>query len=155
MPDPRSSHDASPAEVGSHMFGVTIVTPQGTRAEYNVRHLRAPGVDGDFGVLHGHAPFMTALRIGAIILDTDQGKHIWATSGGFAEVLGDRVTILAETAERADQIDTERAEASKRRALERLAQRGAEEMDLNRANAALARAINRMHVAHSLHEAGH
>ena len=68
-------------------FKVTIVTPFGRQREYEVRHMRAPGSEGDFGVLAGHLPFLTALRVGEIELDTLEGKRIWATSGGFAEVL--------------------------------------------------------------------
>ena len=134
-------------ESQSKTFPVTIVTPGGTRAEFMARQVRAPGSEGDFGVLIGHAPFMTTLRIGAIILDGEHSKQIWATSGGFAEVLPDRVTILAETAERSDQIDVVRAEAARKRALERLAHRDSGDLDVLRANAALTRAINRQRVA--------
>ena len=128
------------------LITVTIVTPSGTREEYNVRHLRAPGSKGDFGVLPGHIPFMTTLRVGAIRLDTDQGRYIWATSGGYAEVLGDRVTILAETAERSDKIDIGRAKAAWERSRDRLARREAD-LDVDRARAALARALNRLKIA--------
>jgi F-type H+-transporting ATPase subunit epsilon len=125
---------------------VTIVTPHGTRAEYNVRHLRAPGGDGDFGVLYGHLPFMTTLKMGALILDTDNGRKIWAISGGFAEVLDDHVSILAETAEAAETIDLARAESARQRALTRI-QQHEHEIDYARAKSALARAMNRIHVA--------
>lgn len=128
------------------VFPVTIVTPSGTRVEYNVRHLRAPGVEGDFGVLRGHIPFMTALRPGALVLDGDQGRQVWAVSGGYAEVLSDQVTILAEAAERFDQIDVERARAAAERARKRLQSPGPD-IDLNRARAALNRALNRIKVA--------
>jgi len=127
-------------------FTVTIVTPSGTHEEYNVRHLRAPGSEGDFGVLPGHIPFMTTLRIGTIRLDTDREQYTWATSGGYAEVLGDRVILLAETAELADRIDTERAEAARQRALGRLAER-TPDVDIERARIALYRALNRLKVA--------
>ena len=140
-------HESSQHDSGAKLFDVTIVTPQGTRVEYRVRHLRAPGAEGDFGVLPGHVPFMTALRIGALVLETEQGKKVLATSGGFAEVLGDKVTLLAETIEAPDQIDVVRVEAAKKRALDRLAARTVEVVDVARANAALARAINRERVA--------
>lgn len=133
------------AEDDGH-FRVTIVTPSGTQEEYNVRHIRAPGTEGDFGVLPNHLPFLTTLRIGAIYLDIDQGRLVWATSGGFAEVLPDRVTILAETAEKAESIDLERAEAARERALRRLSQREPG-VDIDRARIALARALNRIEVA--------
>ena len=108
----------------SDNFSVVIVTPTGTKVEYNVRHLQAPGSEGDFGVLRGHLPFMTGLRIGTLRLDTEQGQQIWATSGGYAEVLSDQVTILAETAENSSEIDLDRANAAKERALGRLGDSG-------------------------------
>ncbi len=126
-------------------FTVTVVTPFGTQEEFNVTHLRAPGSEGDFGVLPGHLPFMTMLRIGRLTLDTTDGLVNWATSGGYAEVLGDKVTILAETAERSDRIDPERAKESQRRALERLSEK-AGDVDIERARIALARALNRIAV---------
>ncbi len=135
------------AKESSHLL-VTIVTPTGTRAEYNVRHLRAPGIEGDFGVLPGHIPFMTGLKIGALILDLEKEQKLWAISGGFAEVLSDHVTILAETAEPAESIDADRAEASRQRALNRLQERGAlENFDVDRARIALAKALNRLSIA--------
>jgi len=145
MPETPAGHEPS----GGGILAITIVTPDGRRAEFQARHFRAPGIEGDFGVLPGHIPFMTALRIGPLVIEGPSGKQIWATSGGFAEVLADRITILAETAERSDQIDVARAEAARKRALDRLAHRSAEEIDLLRANASLTRAINRLRVAGS------
>jgi F-type H+-transporting ATPase subunit epsilon len=134
------------ADLAPGFFNVTLVTPAGVREEYNVRHLRAPGVEGDFGVLTGHRPFMTALRVGSIHLNTDAGPQTWATTGGYVEVLPDRVTILAETAERAEKIDLSRAEAAHQRAVKRLTD-PAPETDIARAQAALARALNRIKIA--------
>ncbi len=127
---------------------VIIVTPFGTQAEIDVSQMRAPGSEGDFGVLPGHLPFLTSLRIGSIILDTDKGKRVWATSGGYVEVLGDHVTILAETAERAEKIDVERAERAKERALQRISE-VSPDIDFERSRISLARAINRIKVASS------
>lgn len=132
-------------------ISVVIVTPAGTRDEYNVTHLRAPGVEGDFGVLPGHLPFMTILRVGAFYLDSDQGRQVWATSGGFVEVLGDRITILAETAEMSDRIDLDRAESARERALGRLSE-GTADLDIARARLALARSLNRIKVAHEVQD---
>ncbi len=145
------SHDKTEVHgAGSHLI-VTIVTPSGTRAEYNVRHVRVPGIEGDYGVLKGHIPFMTALRSGALIIDLDKEQKIWAVSGGFSEVHADRVTILAETAEPAESIDLERSESSRKRALKRLAERNMiQNFDATRAHASLARAINRIEVASGL-----
>ena len=130
-------------------ISVVIVTPAGTQDEYNVTHLRAPGIEGDFGVLSGHLPFMTILRVGAFYLDSDQGRQVWATSGGFVEVLTDRITILAETAERSDRIDLNRAESARERALGRLSERIAD-LDVERARLALTRSLNRIKVAHEV-----
>lgn len=127
-------------------ISVTIVTPSGTQVEFDVQHLRAPGSEGEFGVLHGHLPFMTALKIGKLRLDTEEGQQIWATSGGYIEVLGNQVIILAETAEKSDQIDLERAEAAKERALGRLSDKSSD-LDIKRATLALARAFNRIKIS--------
>jgi F-type H+-transporting ATPase subunit epsilon len=91
---------------------------------------------------------MTALKVGALTLDLDKGQKFWAISGGFAEVLADNVTILAETAEPAESIDLERSEAARKRALQRLAARDEiKNFDISRTNASLARAINRIKIA--------
>jgi len=126
-------------------FTVTVVTPFGTQEEYNVTHMRAPGTEGSFGVLPDHLPFMTALQVGSITMDTTEGQVEWATSGGYAEVLGDRVTILAQTAERADKIDLERAKEAEKRALGRLSE-PTTDTDIERARIALARALNRVRI---------
>lgn len=126
---------------------MTIVTPFGTRDEFAVKHLRAPGIEGDFGVLPGHTPFMTSLKVGVLVLDTMSEQVYWSISGGFAEVLGDRVTILAETAEKAVDIQLDRAELAKTRAEDRLAHHSPD-LDVVRAQAALAKATNRLRVAH-------
>ncbi|MCF7810726.1 F0F1 ATP synthase subunit epsilon [bacterium] len=123
-----------------------MVTPSGSQVSLEVRHLRAPGSEGQFGVLRGHLPFMTALHVGALRLDTRDGRQIWATSGGYIEVLSNQVTILAETAEKADQIDLERAKAAKERALGRLAEKSTD-IDIKRASLALTRALNRIKVS--------
>lgn len=127
-------------------FDLTIVTPFGVKEEFNIRHLKAPGEVGEFGVLKGHLPFITPLQIGEIELDTADGKKYWATSGGFAEVLPDRVTILAETAEAAEMIDIERAEEARQRAAQRIKEKSAKDIDYERARLSLFRAINRIKV---------
>ena len=140
------------AEAAANSFAVTIVTPGGVKEEYNVRHLRAPGSEGDFGVLYGHIPFITTLRVGELQLDTTGGRQLYSISGGYAEVLGDRVSILAETAERADKIDVERAQSARQRAQDRLST-PPPDLDIMRAKAALARAFNRLQV-HSRFQPG-
>ena len=130
----------------SDKISVTIVTPHGKLEEYDVTHLRAPGSEGYFGVLPGHLPLMTSLQPGAVWLDTKQGRTVWAVSGGYIEVLGDQITILAETAERSDRIDLERARAAKERALGRIAERRPD-FDIARARLSLVRSITRLKVA--------
>ena len=107
----------------------------------------APGVEGYFGVLANHAPMMAALTIGIFDLRRADGtKSKMAISVGFLEVHENTVSVLAESAELAEDIDVERAEQSKKRAKERLAA-GGSDLDVTRAEAALQRAINRLNIA--------
>ena len=129
-------------------FDLEIVTPEQTVYSGTVESLRAPGVEGGFGVLARHHPMLSALGVGQIILrEPDQPAQTMATTGGFAEVHRDRVTVLAETAEFTHAIDVARAEASRDRAKERLARRQDDDVDVARAEAALARALNRLRTA--------
>jgi F-type H+-transporting ATPase subunit epsilon len=125
-----------------------IVTPEKIVVSEDAQIVMAPGVLGEFGVLIGHTPFLTALKAGAVRYTDAQGsEHLVFVSGGFAEALPDRVTILAESAERRRDIDVERARAALERAQKRLAeQRSKEEFDFVRAQAALQRAIMRLKV---------
>jgi F-type H+-transporting ATPase subunit epsilon len=109
----------------------------------------APGVLGEFGVLIGHTPFLTTLKAGAVRFTDRQGsEHVVFVSGGFAEALPQKVTILAESAERRRDIDVERARAALERAQKRLSeQRSKEEFDFVRAQAALQRAMMRLRIA--------
>ena len=125
-----------------------IVTPEKILVSEDVQIVMAPGVLGEFGVLIGHTPFLTALKAGAVRYTDAQGDdHLVFVSGGFAEALPDRVTVLAESAERRRDIDVERARAALERAQKRLAeQRSKEEFDFVRAQAALQRALMRLKV---------
>ncbi len=125
-----------------------IVTPERQFLRERVVEVVMPGAAGELGILPGHAPLMTELGIGGL---TYRGPTANATGDlaiiqGFAEVLGDRVTVLAETAERAAEIDLARAEAAKARAEKRLAV-GDPNIDLDRASIALQRALIRIQVA--------
>jgi F-type H+-transporting ATPase subunit epsilon len=123
-----------------------IVTPEKSVVNEEVQIVMAPGSLGEFGVLSGHTPFMTSLKIGAVRYVDKGGKERFVfVSGGFAEALPDKVTILAESAERRKDIDIERAKAALGRAEERLAKEG--DVDFTRARAALARAILRIRLA--------
>lgn len=125
-------------------FELEIVTPEKTLYSGTVEHVRAPGIDGGFGVLSGHHPMVSALGIGQLRFRQNGVEKLAAVNGGFAEVLRDRMTVLAETAELAESIDRGRAEAARDRAKERLRSRRSPEVDVERAEAALLRAINRL-----------
>ena len=105
-----------------------------------------PGADGYFGVLPGHTPLLALMQVGQLWYRQGQDVHHLVVAFGFAEVQPDRVTILAEVAERADDIDVPRAEASKRRAEERLA-KSQVDIDAERARIALLKSLIRLQVA--------
>ena len=128
-------------------FKLDIVTPQQTVYSGSVQSLRAPGSEGGFGVLPRHATMLAALDIGPLsfVEEEAERRRSMAVGGGFAEVLGDRVTILAETAEFAEEIDADRAQEARDRALKRLAQ--PKDIDEVRARAALMRALIRLKIA--------
>jgi len=124
-----------------------IITPERIVLEADdVEHVLLPAENGEVGVLTGHMPMTCSLGVGHIRVDRPGSSVDLATSGGFAEVLDDRVTVLADTAERAADIDVARAQKARDRAQERLARRD-EQTDYLRAQAALTRALNRLKVA--------
>lgn len=128
-------------------FQLEIVTPEKTVYSGEVESMRAPGTEGGFGVLAGHHPMLAALDVGRMSFsDGEQESKSVAISGGFAEVRRDRVTVLAETAEFAEEIDVTRAEAARDRARERLARKREQQTDEARATLALARAVNRLRI---------
>ena len=125
-----------------------VVTPERQLLRESVVEVAVPGLDGQLGILPGHAPLMTELGIGELSYRTSPSSQpvVLAVISGFAEVLADRVTILAETAERAEEIDLARAEEAKARAEKRLAA-GDTNIDWDRANIALQRSIIRIQIA--------
>lgn len=126
-----------------------VVTPEKLVISEDVQIVAAPGSLGEFGVLIGHTPFLTMLNTGIIrYADADgQERYVFA-SGGFAEALPDKVTILAESAERRRDIDLGRAQAAQARAEQRLAEdRSKEDVDFKRAKASLKRAMVRVRIA--------
>lgn len=127
---------------------VDIVTPERVvYSEEGVRLVSVPGVVGELGVLPRHAAFMTTIEPGELRITKEDGEEMaMAISGGFIEVRENRVVILADTAERAEEIDATRAEEARRRAQEQLAVTAAE-VDLARAEAALRRSLARLRVA--------
>jgi F-type H+-transporting ATPase subunit epsilon len=125
-----------------------IVTPDRLVVQARVDEVQVPGSEGYFGVLPGHTPMLASLAVGELWYRQGQEKTYLAIASGFAEVLPDRVTILAKLAERADEIDAERAEAARQRAEERMANKS--NVDYERARAALGKALTRLQVASRL-----
>ena len=125
---------------------LVIVTPERQILRETVSEVTMPGADGYLGVLPGHAPLITELGVGELTYRTTSGQSgLLAVIRGFAEVLPDRASVLAETAEFAEDIDLARAEAALKRAQERIAKAG-ENIDWDRATLALARALVRIQV---------
>ena len=123
-----------------------IVTAERLVASEEVDVLVAPGVDGELAILPHHAPLLTVLKPGEIRVLNDGEESDIVVSGGFMEVMPDKVTILADTAERADEIDEVRAEAALKKAQERIESAPAD-MNLERAVASLRRSQARLKVA--------
>jgi F-type H+-transporting ATPase subunit epsilon len=131
-----------------------IVTPERQLLRETVVEVTLPGADGQLGILPGHAPLITELGIGELNLRTKSGDSVpIAIISGFAEVLGERVTVLAETAERPEEIDLARAEEAKKRAEQRLAAAASTDPDIDwsRAAIALQRSLIRIQVARKRH----
>ena len=125
---------------------LVIVTPTRELLRTHASEVTLPGANGYLGVLPGHAPLMTELGIGELTFKGSAPSDVISVTRGFAEVLPDRVTVLAETAELAAEIDLERAESAKARAEQRL-RAGAPDIDWDRAGVALQRALIRIQVA--------
>lgn len=122
-----------------------VVTPHGSVLSDEVEEVSAQGSEGDFGVFPGHVPFITTLKVGMLSYrNGSDTKYIFVNSG-YAEVSPDKVIVLADSAEKSEDIDVERAKAAMQRAEERLKQ--AEKIDFARATAALERATIRIQLA--------
>ena len=128
-----------------------IVTPDRALLREDVDEVVVPGTQGEFGVLPGHTPLLSTLRIGELWYRQGQEKHYLAIAFGFVEVLPDRVTVLAQVGERAQEIDVQRAERAKQRAEQRLAQAQPHltpiDFDIERARIALMKSLLRLQVA--------
>ena len=125
---------------------VNVVTPDGPVYDADVEMVSVKAQSGELGILPGHIPMVAPLEIGAVRLKQGSGTELVAVSGGFIEVRPDKVTILAQAAEKAEEIDVERAQKAKERAEQRLNNSRQEDMDFRRAQLALQRAINRLTV---------
>lgn len=131
------------------MIQLSIVTPERSLLNEQVDELQIPGADGYLGVLPGHAPLFTELKVGELSYRKGSTWTSLSVAWGFAEVLPEQVRVLAETAERAGEIDLERAKRAKERAEQRLSRGG--DIDYDRALIALQRALIRIQVAHKKH----
>ena len=125
-----------------------IITPQKIGYKGNVVSITVPGTKGNFQVLFNHAPIISSLEIGELkITESENNVLHFATSGGTIEVSNNKIIVLAESLEKADEIDVKRAEESKERAKERIVKKSEEEIDSFRAELSLKRAINRLKVS--------
>jgi F-type H+-transporting ATPase subunit epsilon len=124
-----------------------VVTPDRLVLSTEADVVVCPGVEGQFGVLPGHIPFLSALEIGEMYYRKGGQIEYLAVSGGFAEVTGEKVTIVAESAEKGREIDIERAKRAQERAEKRVAAGKTAEIDWARAEAAMRRSLVRMRVA--------
>jgi len=125
---------------------LSIVTPEREIVRTQIDEVELPGTEGYFGVLPGHTPMLATLTVGRLTYRTGQESQVLAVAFGFAEVLPDTVTVLAQMAERAEDIDLSRAESSRQRAEARLA-RPDPDLDYARARTALDKAMLRVQVA--------
>ncbi|MBI3262973.1 MAG: F0F1 ATP synthase subunit epsilon [Acidobacteria bacterium] len=127
-------------------LALELVTPDRAIVHDQVDEVEIPGADGYFGVLPGHTPLLAMLQVGVLWYRKGREKFHLSVAFGFAEVQPDRVTILAQLAERAEEIDVSRAEAARKRAEERMA-RPVIDMDFERARIALLKSLVRLQAA--------
>jgi F-type H+-transporting ATPase subunit epsilon len=127
-------------------LALEIVTPDRAIVHEHVDEVQVPGSEGYFGVLPGHTPMLAMLQVGQLWYRKGAEKFFLSVAFGLAEVMPDRVIILAQIAERAEEIDVDRAQAARQRAEQRLASRQRDQ-DLERARVALMKALTRLNVA--------
>ena len=132
----------------SDTIDLEIVTPERKILSVHAREVVVPGVEGYFGVLPGHAPFLTSLGIGELSYKDETGTHFFAAADGFVEVLPNRVTVLARLCEPAREIDVERAREAKRRAEESMKQAAKlSDQDMLKIELSMKKALTRLLVA--------
>lgn len=134
----------------SEEMTLEVVTPEKMVFSGKVEEVLIPGTEGEFGVLLGHEPLLTSVDIGEFYFVAGGKKAHYAVNTGYAEITGSKITVLIETAERADAIDKDRANKAKEKATAGLSQLTKEHDDYERLRLALARAINRISVAEKL-----
>jgi F-type H+-transporting ATPase subunit epsilon len=130
--------------MASEKIHLEIVTPERQVLKEEVDEVQIPGKDGYLGVLPGHAPLITMLSTGEVSYRKEKMTYFLAVDSGYCEVLSEKVTVLAEKAERAEDIDLKRAEAAKSRAEKRLSDIQNQEINFARATASLQRALSRI-----------
>jgi len=138
--------------MASGTIDFTLVTPERALVREQVEELQIPGTEGYLGILPGHAPLFSELKVGELGYRIGERWFWLSVAWGFVEVLPDQVRVLAETAERAHEIDLERANRAKQRAEERIA-KGGDDIDYKRALIALERALIRIQVSRKTHHA--
>ena len=124
-----------------------IVTPEKIAFKGVVEEVTIPGTEGEFGVLKGHASLLSSVNVGKLSYTKDHKKTYYAVNTGYAEVTASKVTVLVETAERADLIDQERAKRARERAEEKIRKLPKQDMEFEKARLALMRAVIRINVA--------
>lgn len=129
----------------SDKINLSVVTPSREVVSMEVDELTAPGWDGEFGVLPNHAPFLALIRTGELRYRIGKKEENMAVGFGFVEVLPDKVTVLIETAEKASEIDIDRATKARDKAV--AAMSGSQDVDFEKVRAELMRAISRLNVA--------
>ena len=130
-----------------------IVTPDRKVLSQEVDYVGAPGIEGEFGIMANHIPFLSALGVGNLYFKDGNRTHYIFVSGGFAEVGSNKVTILAEVAEKAVEIDIARAQKAQEKAKARLA-KAQDRIESARAQAALQRALSRLSCKDAAQKAG-
>ena len=136
------------------IIDLTIVTPERSVVREQVDELQIPGAEGYLGILPGHAPLFSELKVGEVGYRKGETWFFLSVAWGFVEVQSNEVRILAETAERAHEIDLERANRAKERAEERIS-KGGDDVDYRRALVSLERALVRIQVSRKAHLATH
>ena len=134
------------AEAALDKIKLEIVTPERIVVSEEVDEVVLPGMEGEFGVLSGHIPFLTALKVGMLAYKLDNREEHLAVSWGYAEVTGDNVKVLAETAEKATEIDISRAKTAME-AAEKILSAGKDDDDYEEAKIKLEKALIRVQVA--------
>ncbi len=124
-----------------------IVTPEKLAFSGSIDEVTCPGSEGEFGVLRGHASLLSAIKFGELSYLKDGKRTSYAVNTGYAEVTGSKVTVLVETAERADQIDVDRARRSKEASEQKMAKFAKEDPEFEKAKIALERAELRIKIA--------